>query len=201
MTWAEYKVWRTEAQQLVSAALDKARLSVSGPGLSLQDGRLIARALPVEDTYTKPVPTWGLQVWMRVRLKGVGEATQQGAEIWKPMATLSRAGNLFPGTDVQALTFFNLPPDEDTPKSVTREIELEASVRSYEPGFFTSYEQSLYRLPVRLTLAVMRRLPDNTYVEDRTEDFLLRRASQKKKFTAQKPNTFYELVVKSITKI
>lgn len=201
MTWAEYQDWRTEAQQLVAAALAKARLSVSGPGLSLQDGRLIARALPVEDAYTKPVPTWGIEVWMRLRLKGVGEATQQGAEIWRPMARLSRAGNLFPSYEVEALGFFNLPPDEDGGTSVFREVELEVSVRSYEPGIVTSYEQSLYRLPVRLTMSVMRRLPDNTHVEDRTEDFLLRRAPQKKKFTAQKPNTFYELVVKSITKI
>lgn len=201
MTWAEYLDWRTEAQQLVAAALAKARLSVSGPGLSLQDGRLIARALPVEDEYTKPVPTWGIEVWMRRRIKGVGEATQQDAEIWKPMVRLSRRGNLFPRYEVEALGFFNLPPDEDGGTSVFREVELEVSVRSYEPGIVTSYEQSLYRLPVRLTMSVMRRLPDNTYVEDRTEDFLLRRAPQKKKFTAQKPNTFYELVVKSITKI
>lgn len=201
MTWAQAQGWLSQMTAYMQQRAAERAYLTPGSGVEINGGVIALDAPFREEPEAAPEPTWGVQIWMRYRFLGTAAGSQADADVWKVMAFVSLDGAVISNLGPETLSFYDFPESEDREERAFQQVDLEMSVRSYESGITQTYEESLYRVPVRLTLAVMRRLDDETYVEDSTEDFILRRASQQRLFSAKQRNTFYDLRVKSITKI
>ena len=200
MTYDHYQQLRSQAENQIARRMGDLQPR-SGNNVSVFGDGIAVEPIIRDDPEIAP-PTWELVIYARVRYNGFGVSPNTD---WFPYASAAgvfRFGNIFWQNFYWEVTQFFHITDVDPGEDVYgRDLRIEFQVRSVptrEAIATTSFEDAIYRIPVRISLDV---IVDSTREVIKSTFLDIRRNGATRIFTPPEDNIIYRLQPTGITRL